>query len=415
MRIFTILILAFVFSGTLYSQDLVEWRGIDRTGHYSDHNLLKFWPEGGPQLKLELKEIGNGYSSAVVTGNTIFVTGRKDTLDVVSAYELNGTKKWETTYGRAWSRTYPETRCTPTIENNRIYLVSGMGQVACVDAVSGKLTWSVDANTDYKGEPHRWGVAESPVVSDRAVFYVTGGEETSVVALDKTNGKLLWKTKSLGGTRAYASSVIIEKGGLSMLLAQTANDLLAVNTENGEILWNFNLVKYHPGQTGIGGNTNTPLYDNNEIFITSGYDHLALMLSLADDGRSVLLKWTNADFDNHIGGVVKVGDNIFGSNWVGNGGGNWMCVDWNSGKTMYETKWFNKGSIIFADGLLYCYEEKTGNLALVNPNPEKFEVISSFKVDGGEGPHWAHPSIYNGQLLVRHGESLMVYEIKCLE
>ncbi|HEY3371343.1 MAG TPA: hypothetical protein VGK10_10870, partial [Prolixibacteraceae bacterium] len=172
------------------------------------------------------------------------------------------------------------------------------------------------------------------------------------------------------------------------------------------------LIKYHPGESGVGANTNTPLYDNNEIFITSGYDHPAIMLSLAPDGRSVSLKWTNADFDNHLGGVVKVGDAIFGSNWVGNGGGNWMCVDWASGKTMYETKWFNKGSIISADGLLYCYEEKTGNLALVRPNAEKFEVISSFKVNQGEGPHWAHPAIYDGKLLVRHGESLMVYNLR---
>ena len=412
MKILISILLTFIFFGTLFSQDLVEWRGLNRTGHYPDQNLLKSWPEKGPQTLLELKDVGNGYSTPVVYENIIYITGRKDTLDVVSAYELNGNKKWETVYGSAWSRTYPETRCTPTIEKNRIYLVSGMGQVGCVDAASGKLIWTVDANKDFNGEPHRWGIAESVVVSEKAVFYVTGGEETSVVALDKTNGHLLWKTKSLGGTRAYASSLMIEKAGMKILLAQTANDLMGINIKNGEILWNFNLVQYHTGQSGVGGNTNTPLYENNEIFITSGYDHPAIMLSLASDGRSVSLNWTNADFDNHIGGVVKVGEGIFGSNWVGNGGGNWMCVDWNSGKTLYETKWFNKGSIVSADGLLYCYEEKTGNLALVKPSPDKFEVISSFKVDQGEGPHWAHPAIYDGKLLVRHGESLMVYELR---
>lgn len=412
MRILTFLLLTLLYPIGLFSQDLVEWRGMNRSGHYPEQDLMKSWPEKGPELLFELKEVGNGYSSPVVYKNTLFVTGRKDTLDVVSAYEMNGKKKWETAYGSAWSRTYPETRCTPTIENNRIYLLSGMGQVACVDAVSGKLIWTVDANTVYKGEPHRWGIAESLAVSDKGVFYVTGGEETSVIALDKTDGKLLWKTKSLGGTRAYASSVIIEKSGLRLLLAQTANDLMGINIENGEIIWSFNLIQYHKGQSGTGANTNTPLYWNNEIFITSGYDHPAIMLALAHDGRSVSLKWTNADFDNHIGGVVKVGEGIFGSNWVGNGGGNWMCVDWKTGKTQYETKWFNKGSIISADGLLYCYEEKTGHLALVKPSMEKLEVISSFKVDKGEGPHWAHPSVYDGKLLVRHGESLMVYDLR---
>ena len=411
-KILTFLLFTFIFSGNLFAQDLVEWRGPNRSGIYPDQNLLKSWPENGPSLLLELNDIGNGYSSPVVYNNTIYVTGRKDTLDIISAYEMNGKKKWETAYGRAWARTFPETRCTPTIENNQIYLASGMGQVVCVDAVAGKLLWTVDAQTVYKGEPHRWGISESVAISYKAVFYVTGGEETSVIALNKANGKLLWKTKSLGGVRAYASSVIIEKAGLKLLLAQTANDLMAIDTESGEIIWSFNLVQYHSGQTGTGANTNTPLYYNNQIFITSGYDHPAILLNLADDGRSVSVKSTNPDFDNHIGGVVKVGNGVFGSNWTNNTNGNWICMDWYTGKTMYETKWINKGSIISADRMLYCYEEKSGNLALVKPNPEKFEIVSSFKIEKGTGPHWAHPAIFDGKLFVRHGEVLMVYDLK---
>ena len=412
MRLFLIFLLAVLTSGKLYSQDIAEWRGPNRSGVYPDQNLLKNWPENGPKLLLELKNIGNGYSSAIVYKNTIYISGRKDTLDVISAYEMNGSKKWETAYGGAWMRSFPETRCTPTIENGQIYLAGGMGEVVCLDAVSGKLLWKVDAQNMFHGEPHRWGIAESVAVSDKAVFYVTGGEETSVIALDKATGKLLWKTKSLGGMRAYASSVVIEKAGLKLLLAQTANDLMAINIGNGEIVWSFSLIPYHKGESGVGANTNTPLFDGNNIFVTSGYDHPAIMLGLADDGRSVSVKWTNPDFDNHIGGVVKVGDSVYGSNWTNNTQGNWLCVDWNTGKTLYETKWINKGSIISADGMLYCYEEKSGNLALVRPNPEKFDVVSSFKVSGGAGPHWAHPAIFDGKLYVRHGENLMVYDLK---
>lgn len=411
MRLLMFFILIFL-SASISAQDLVEWRGPNRSGNYPDQNLLKSWPEGGPKLLLAIDGVGNGYSSPVMYKNIIYVTGRKDTMDVISAYSPEGKKKWETPYGRAWARTFPESRCTPTIENNLIYLVSGMGEIACVDALTGKLQWKVDANKKYMGEPHKWGISESLAISDKAVFYVTGGEETSVVALDKTKGNLLWKTKSLGGTRAYASSVIIEKAGIKLLLAQTANDLMAINTENGEMVWSFNLVQYHTGQTGVGANTNTPLFCDNQIFVTSGYDHPAILLNLADDGQSVSVKWTNPDFDNHIGGVVKVGNYLFGSNWTNNTQGNWICVDWNTGKTMYETKWYNKGPIIYADGMLYCSEEKSGNLALVKPTPEKFDVISSFKIEKGAGPYWAHPAIFDGKLYVRHGESLVIYEIK---
>jgi hypothetical protein len=136
------------------------------------------------------------------------------------------------------------------------------------------------------------------------------------------------------------------------------------------------------------------------------------LLKLADDGKSVSVIWTNPDFDNHIGGIVKVGNYLFGSNWKTNTTGNWMCVDWNTGQTMYETKWLNKGPVISADGMLYCIEEKSGNAALVRPTPEKFDIVSSFKIEKGAGPYWAHPAIFDGKLYVRHGECLMVYDLK---
>lgn len=395
-----------------FAQDMVEWRGPGRQGVYPDTSLLSLWPEGGPKLLLEVDSMGNGYSSPVVYRDQIYITGKKDTFDVVSCYSLDGRKNWETKYGRAWSKTFPETRSTPSIEENRIFLVSGMGEVCCIDAFSGKMVWTVDAQTRFKGAPHRWGIAESPAVSDKAVFYVTGGEEASVVALDKNDGHLLWKTKSLGGTRAYASSVVIRKGELELLLAQTANDLMAIDPDSGEIVWSFHVVAYHPGETGVGANTNTPLVSGDDIFLTSGYDHPALMLHMAPDWRSVNLKWTNPDLDNHMGGVVKLGNYIFGSNWTNNNKGNWMCVDWETGRTLYQKEWHNKGPVIAADGMLYYCEEKSGNVALVKPNPEYFELISSFKLKSGTGPVWAHPAIYDGKLLARRGESLMVYDLK---
>ncbi len=411
MRLIIILMLTFTASGNLFSQDLMEWRGPNRTGIYPDQNLLKSWPESGPELLLEIDGIGTGYSSPVVYGNTIYVCGRRDSLDIISAIDINGSKKWETAYGKSWDRTYPETRCTPTIENNRIYLSSGMGEVVCIDAPTGKIIWKVDAHNEYKGEYHNWGVSESIAISDKAVFYITGGNENSVISLDKTNGKLLWRSKSLGGPHAYASSLIIEKAGLRILIAQTARDLIGINIENGEVLWNYDIIQYHTGQRGRGANTNTPLFYNDEIFITSGYDHPALMFSLAADGRSISLKWMNNDFDSHMGGAVKIGGHIYGSSH-NNGNGTWVCVEWATGSTMYDTPWFSKGPIIAADGLLYCIEEKSGHIALVKPNPEKFELISYFKNKKSNGPYWAHPAIFDGKLFDRHGDNLLVYNLK---
>jgi outer membrane protein assembly factor BamB len=104
---------------------------------------------------------------------------------------------------------------------------------------------------------------------------------------------------------------------------------------------------------------------------------------------------------------------IYGSNWINNGNGNWCCIEWNTGKKMWEEKWNNKGSIIAAEGMLYIYDEKNGNVGLVRATPEKFDLVSSFKITfGNMGPFWAHPVIHNGVLYLRHNNALMAYDIK---
>ncbi len=410
MRI-TLLIIFFGLVQFGFTQDIVQWRGPDRLGIYPDTDLLKQWPANGPELLLEVDNLGDGYSSPVVYNNLIYVTGTRDSVDFITAIELSGTKRWEKPYGKAWYRTYSDNRCTPTIENNRIYLISGMGEVVCMDAVTGSIYWTVDAQTNFKGEFQNWGIAESALLTDRAAIYTVGGEETSVVAFDKMTGNLLWKSKSLGGARAYASPSLIEYKGQQMILAQTARDLIALNPADGTIVWNYDLIQYHTNRMGVGAQTNTALFHNNEIFVTSGYDHPGTMFTLADDRKSVSLKWKNDTLDCHFGGVVMLDGKIFGSNWTSNSGGNWVCLDWKTGKTLYETQWNNKGAIIAADGMLYCYEEKSGNIGLVRPSASKFDLVSSFKVEKGTGPHWAHPAIFGRKLYVRHGQVMMVYNI----
>jgi outer membrane protein assembly factor BamB len=90
----------------------------------------------------------------------------------------------------------------------------------------------------------------------------------------------------------------------------------------------------------------------------------------------------------------------------------WACVDWTTGETLWTTKWYARGSIISADGMLYLFEEKSGHIALVKPDPSKLDIVSEFQITKGEGPFWAHPVISNGKLYIRHGDVLMVYKVK---
>ncbi len=143
-----------------------------------------------------------------------------------------------------------------------------------------------------------------------------------------------------------------------------------------------------------------------------GYDYPAVMLEMDTLGTSVSELWRDQTFDNHHHGVIELDGKIYGSNWKGNNKGKWVCMDWKSGEISYVADWINKGSIIYADGLFYVLEEKSGTVGLIKPNPESFEVISSFKLEGGNGPFWSHPFIANGKLYLRHGDVLFVYQIK---
>jgi outer membrane protein assembly factor BamB len=409
----------FLFTGLLAillstSDEISQWRGPQRDGIYPATNLLKEWPAEGPVLQLKIEDVGKGFSQPIVYDDKIFITGIKsDTLDVLSVYTKKGTLLWEKVYGVAWNKSYPDSRSTPTIENNRVYLVSGLGDLVCLDAENGNVLWKQNPVDDFQGVYGYFGIAESVLLTDKAALFTTAGDETTVVAYDKTNGELLWKTKSMGGKRSYTSSLLVEWGGKKIALVQTSDDLIAVETEKGEILWSFNTIDYHTRSSrGKGESANTPLFYKGDIFTTYGNEQPGLLLSMSDDASSVELKWRNDTLDTHHGGLVLYDGTIYASDMINNAKGNWTSVDWETGETNWEKEWFTKGSIIAADGRLYLYEEKSGHVALVQPDTTEMKIISTFQVTEGEGPHWAHPAIYDGLLYIRHGNVLLVYNIQ---
>jgi len=405
-------ILLLLFGGILYAQDLVEWRGPNRSGIYPDKGLLKVWPKNGPELLLEIEGIGNGVSSPIVYHDTIFVTGTKDTINFITAYDQKGKLLWRRNFSRSSTQTYSDNRCTPTIEYNRIYLVGGTGELVCMNATNGEILWSKNPHKDYNGKYMSYGEVESTLLTNKYALYVTGGNETTMVALDKLNGHLIWKSKSVGGSKPYASASLIERNGIQIALVQTSEFLVGIDANTGEILWTHNISQYHGSNRGKGEAANVPLYSNGQIFQTYGNQQKGSMFTLSADGRSISLKWQNDVLDTHIGGLVLVSGNIYGSTMQDNASGKWASVNWETGKTNWETAWFTKGSIISADNMLYCYDDRYGNIGLMKPNPEKFDLVSSFRIQKGSGPYWAHPSIYNGKLLLRHGNYMAIFNLK---
>jgi len=401
------------------NKQISEWREENRTGVSAETGLLKSWPENGPELMWTNQDLPMGYSSVSIGNNTIYVTGNEKGNDVLVAINADGTTKWKTVYGRAWTGASPESRCTPTGEVDKVYVSSGNGDLACVDGNTGSIIWSLKASETFKGTYGDWGIAESLLIDGDKLYFTPGGSETTTIAVNKNTGELIWKSGSINDGPAYVSPILIDYAGKKMIVNVSLRHVFAVDASNGAIIWKIK----HTDSLDARKSTViwpdaplikcvTPLYHEGKIYVTGGYDHGGLMLNLTDSGNNVAVAWTDTVLDVHHGGVVLLDGYIYGANWLNNSNGNWCCIEWNTGKKMWEEHWKCKGSIISAEGLLYIYDEKSGYVGLVRPGPEKFDLISSFKVSEGNGPHWAHPVINNGNLYIRHGKALMVFNIK---
>ena len=399
-------------SSALFSQ-LYEWRGPDRSGIYNETGLLKKWPDGGPKLLWEYEASGFGYSSPLVTDDAVYITGRKDKSDVLTALTLDGKKKWETVYGEAWTTNHDGSRCTPTYYKGNLYLISGSGDIVCVGS-DGKVKWTKNHYALYDSKPIMFGISESPLVIDNMVIASPGGKKASVVAFNINDGKVIWEAAPFADEGPmYINPKLVVHGGKKMIVTVMGQHIFAVDSKDGKILWSVDYAAVNAGTGRVMKNhAITPLYKDGYILIANGYSWVSLKLKLSADGTSVETVWENRNFDPQHGGIVLIDNYVYGSTHTSKPVDMWTCVDWTTGKTLWSEKWYSRGSMIAADGMLYLYEEKSGHVALVKPNPAKLEIVSEFQITKGSGPFWAHPSISKGKFYIRHGEALQVYQIK---
>ena len=394
------------------------WRGPNRDGIYPATGLMREWPANGPEMVLKIEGIGEGeaWSSPVIVGNRIFITGTTagNEDEVFFAFTKSGEKLFSTVYGSAFTRSWGGARSTPTIVGNRAFVISGEGEVVAIDTRNGNILWTVDGR-NYGLRATTWGTSESPLVFDNKVIFTVGGDQAAMMAINATNGEIIWKSPPLRdniGTAEfeasnYSSPILIEHNGIRQIVAIAQWSVFGVNPANGEIMWRTDEWG-HPNRRI---SPNSPIFHNGRIFISNGYDLGAYQWQLNSDATGVTRVWHNVYFDTHHGGQVLLDGVLYGSNWFNNNNGYWMAVDWNTGETLWELPWHNKGQIIAADGMMIFYDEQHGNVGLVRPSRTGLSVASSFVLPYGEGRHWSHPVIHDGILYIRRGTVLMGFRI----
>ncbi|MCX6236207.1 MAG: PQQ-binding-like beta-propeller repeat protein [Bacteroidia bacterium] len=378
-----------------------QWRGPMRDGISKETNLLKVWPAEGPKLIWSVDTVGDGFSSTAIQDGMVYTTGKRDSVEILTALDLNGNVKWQKIIGRAsQEKDWPQSRCTPTVYKNKVYAITVYGDVACFDSKSGNIDWQMPAFEKFEGKGYnlpQGGIAESPLVIDDKLIFTPCGNTTTMVALNRLTGETIWKSESIQDTTNYTSPVLISVNNKKTIFTSTKKYDLLVDCKTGQIIWKDRTI------SGM-----IPLVNKNEIYYTGAYKKGGTLCSWNDEWSKRSVLWEDTVSANSIGGAVLFKDKIVVS---GNSKG-LFCIDLKTGKALSQYEKINYCNLIVADNLLYCYEDKMGRVSLFKMNGNDLELVSSFKITLGTGPRVSHLAISDGILFVRRGKVLMAYNIK---
>jgi outer membrane protein assembly factor BamB len=402
--IFFAFVLIVILIGCKPITEKSEWRGPDRQGIYYETELLKEWPEGGPELLWSFEGLGAGHSSVGIGNNRLFVNGMPDTLGVLYSFDLNGKLIWEKVYGEEWHVNYTGSRSTPLVVDDVVYLESGMGVVYCFNASTGEIIWSLDLLKEFNAENITWGMSESLLLDGNNLICTPGGKQANVVALNRFTGETVWTSIGFGEPSAYCTPVLAKHNNTRLIFTMTATSAIGIDADSGEFYWRVEQLQ------GNKIHANSPVYSNGVVYFSSSSSKRSgglLALKLSDDGKSVEQLWRNESYKNLMSGIVVIDSVIYGSKYRSK---EWYSINTINGESNLLTDDFNGGVITYANGLFYCYNEK-GQVALSKMTTDNFEIKGQFQVPMGTDQHWAHPVIHNKRLYIRHGNALMVYNI----
>jgi outer membrane protein assembly factor BamB len=385
--------------------DWPQWQGIDRTAVSREKGLLQEWPKDGPTMLWKAEGIGESYCTPTVASGRIFVMGNRERKEcVIALSEKDGKELWSYNVGdvRHNGGGYAGPRCSPTVDENRLYALGLNGDLVCLDTASGKLLWRKDLVKDFKGGPGGWGYSESPLVDGDKLLCTPGGRTATLVALDKKTGETIWKGPVPQGDGAHYSSIIAASVEGQRQYIQFLSGGVVGLSDEGKFLWRYD--QPHNGTA----NCSTPIYHNGHVFAASGYGTgggLAKLIKNGDKWEAKQVYFTK-DMKNHHGGMVLVDGKLYGSNE-----GELVCLDFMSGEVLWRERQPGKGSISCADGRLY-YRNEGGPMFLVEANEKKYVKCGQFSPPRSGAPAWPHPVIANGRLYIQDQDKLMCYDVK---
>jgi outer membrane protein assembly factor BamB len=409
----------FVAVGLASAADWPQWRGPNRDDISSETGLMKSFPSDGPKLAWKSEEAGLGYSGVAVVGGTLYGFGAKEDVggDFVFALDAaSGKEKWHTPIKNAQSLNVMTNwgggpRCTPTVDGKLLYVIGAQGDLACLETATGNIVWQKSLTKDLKGKlMSGWGYSESPLVDGDQVVCSPGGDDGTLASLDKMTGKVRWRSTGLSAKATYSSIIVAQVGEVRHYVQLTADGPAGFSPKDGTVLWKEKVTDFNTAAIP------TPLFHNNCVYVTAGYKAGCGLVKLTPDGKGGLkskVEYANKVMENHHGGVILIGDHVYGSDNKG-----LICQEFKTGKLAWAEKKVGKGSVTAADGHLYCYGEKDGTLICVEATPTKYVEKGRFKIPQTSdkrkksGGIWTHPVIADGKLYLRDQELLFCFDLR---
>lgn len=412
-----LMILLTSYTISLLAQDWPQWRGPNRDGISHETGLNLNWSKNTPTLLWVFRQAGAGYSSPSIVDSTLYCQGAADGSDFAFALDTeNGELIWKQSLGPQFIMDRGDgPRGTVTADGDKLYLIRGGGQLHCLAADDGRMLWQKDFRTDLGGDimsPWNWGFSESPLVDGDLVICTPGGSKGTMAALNKNTGAVIWRSAAWTDMGGYASPLVAEIDGVRQYIQFTRRGVSGVSANDGTLLWSANVA---------GNNTAvipTPIYRDNLVYVTSGYRGGCALLRLTkvNEGFKPETVYANGNLSNHHGGVVLVGDYIYGYS----DGPGWVCQDFLTGERTWQHRVDEprKGSVISVDGHLLCLDENTGSLTCAKASPHGWEesgrlvIPERSNIKSTDNKVWTHPVVAHGKLYLRDHDLLFCFDLK---
>jgi outer membrane protein assembly factor BamB len=378
-----------------------DFRGPARDGR-SAEAIHTDWPgDGLPRLWKQ--PIGLGYASFVVADGRAFTIEQRRRQEVVAAYDVEtGRELWT----NGWDGEFVETmggdgpRATPTFHEGRVYALGALGELRCLDAATGAVVWRRNILDDNGAANLDWGMSGAPLIVDEKVIVLPGGPGgKSVVAYNKTNGEVVWR--SLDDRQAYVSPVLATIAGIRQILVVSAHRVVGLTPADGSLLWEY------PWATDQGINVAQPVVlGRDRVFLSASYGQGAAVVEITRAGDRLAARsvWENSRMKNKFTSSILHEGHLYGLDEA-----ILACIDAETGELKWKGGRYGYGQPIFASGHLIVLAEN-GDLALVKATPEGHQELA--RVPAIEGKTWNHPVVANGRLLVRNLREMAAFDIR---